>query len=217
MPPAATKPALKREPTAKPTIQSAPAAVSSVQVVARPAKTTATIDQIKPPLRSVAATPPAQRQNGFHFQARVPVIAGEATYRGLMPIDGLISGQLNASGGALSIKQRTRSGPLDRLPELNGEICFKDMLRVNGYIAGKVLSEKGTLIIAAGAQVDAYIEVGVAVIGGRVNGDVVGHERVELGPGAIIHGNISTRSLTMKPGAIFQGDCRIVKNENGDK
>jgi cytoskeletal protein CcmA (bactofilin family) len=54
------------------------------------------------------------------------------------------------------------------------------------------------------------------VISGTVNGDVTGHERVELGPAAVINGNISTRTLTMKPGAVFQGDCRMLKNENCD-
>ncbi len=164
-------------------------------------------------------TPSARprRNSGYSFQARVPVITGEATYRGLMPVDGVITGQLGANGSALSIRQRPRRGPLESEPELNGEISFKGMLRVNGHIAGKVFSFKGTLIIDSSARVDASIDVAVAVISGTVNGDVVGHERVELGSGAVINGNISTRSIGMKPGAIFQGDCRMLKNENGDK
>ncbi len=155
------------------------------------------------------------RDNGANFQARVPVITGEAIYRGSMPVDGTISGQLGA-GSTLTVKQRPRGGPTESVPELDGELSFKDMLRVNGYIAGKVRSQNGTLIVDLSARVDADIEVGVAVISGIVNGDVIAHERVELGPAAIINGNISTRSLTMKPGAVFQGDCRMLKNENGD-
>ena len=145
----------------------------------------------------------------------MPVITGEATYRGVMPVDGSISGQLGAGGNALTIKQRARNGSFgsESVPELNGEICFKDMLRVNGHIAGKVLSQKGTLIIDSAAQVDAQVEVAVAVISGKVNGDVVGYERVELGPCAIINGNISTRSLEIRPGAVFHGQCRMLKDE----
>jgi cytoskeletal protein CcmA (bactofilin family) len=159
---------------------------------------------------SSAAKP--RRDNAYSFQARVPVITGEATYRGLMPVDGVISGQLGANGSALSIRQRPRT--LESIPELNGEISFKDMLRVNGHIAGKVFSFKGTLIVDGSATVDASIDVAVAVISGTVNGDVIGHERVELGPGAVINGNISTRSIAMKPGAVFHGDCRMLKNES---
>src|SRR5205823_367732 len=93
---------------------------------------------LRPGLKSL--TPPS-RQNDFKFQPRLPVITGEATYRGAVPVDGIISGQMNAAGGSISIKQRPRNGKGDRTPELNGEISFKDMLRVNGHVAGKLLSD----------------------------------------------------------------------------
>lgn len=158
-------------------------------------------------LRPVSAEP--------SFLPRVPVIIGEATYRGYLPINGIISGQLSASGGMMTIKQRPRNTRLEATPELDGEICFKDMLRVNGHIAGKVVSQKGTLIIDESAQVDAQIEVAVALVSGTVNGEIIARERVELGLGAVINGNISTPKLSIKPGAIFHGDCRMVKEEFG--
>lgn len=136
------------------------------------------------------------------------MITGEATYRGYLPVDGVISGQLTASGSALMVKQRVRS---DSDPELDGELSFKDLLRINGHIRGKVHSERGTLIVDDAATVDAQIEVGVAIISGEVNGDVFARERVELGHGAVINGNISTPLLSIKPGATFHGDCRMLK------
>jgi cytoskeletal protein CcmA (bactofilin family) len=160
---------------------------------------------------------PSSRQNGFNFQPRVPVLQGEATYRGWLPVDGIISGQLGVSSNSLTIKQRPKNGVIESVPELDGEISFKDMLRVNGHIAGRVFSEKGTLIVDTSARVDASIEVAVAVIGGTLNGDVIGHERVEVGPGARVNGNISTRSLCIKPGAVFSGDCQILKDEHREK
>jgi len=157
----------------------------------------------------------AQRKpNPFIFQARMPVITGEAAYRGYLAVEGMISGQLNAAGSGLTIKQRPRNGRVESVPELDGEITFKDMLRVNGHVAGSISSEKGTLIVDASARVDASIDVAVAVIAGVVNGDIVGRERVELGQQAIIHGNISTPNLSMKPGATFQGDCRMLKSNS---
>lgn len=157
---------------------------------------------------------PRRENNSSNFQARIPVIMGEASFRGSMPVDGIISGQLGANGSSLSIRQRPNGGSSE--PELTGEIQFKDMLRINGHIAGKVTSQKGTLIVDGSALVDGDIAVGAIVISGKVNGDVIAHERVELGPAAVINGNISTRILTMKPGAIFQGDCRMLKNESRD-
>lgn len=196
------KAALKAEPTTTATpIRAVPASQHS---------TARTTNQFALPLRPIVAVPPVRRANEFSFQVRVPVIIGEATFRGTMPVDGLISGNFNGTGGGLNLKQRTSK--VRAVPELDGEICFKDMVRINGYIAGKVFSEKGTLIIDESARVDAYVQVGVAVISGTVNGDIVGHERVEVGPRAVINGNISTRALTIKPGAIFHGECRMIKN-----
>ena len=88
------------------------------------------------------------------------------------------------------------------------------MVRVNGHIAGTVYSKKGTLIVDSSARVDADVDVAVAVIGGTVNGDIVAHERVELGSAARIRGNIWTRSISIKSGAIFEGVCRMIDDRN---
>ena len=169
------------------------------------------------PIRPVPIATKTQAHKEATFQTRVPVITGEATYRGTIPVDGIISGHLGAAGSTLAIKQRSRNNPEDLGPELDGEIKFKDMLRINGYVAGKIFSFKGTLIVDNSARVDADINVAVCVVSGTVNGDVVAKQRVELGPAAVIHGNISTGSLAMKPGAVFTGNCRMLKNEDGDK
>ena len=220
MPPGA-KPALKNEPNAKTEAgtENAIRSVPSAALGEVPSRLPNALAGAEPQKRPVAAQPPAQssRQNGFHFQPRIPVLQGEATYRGCLPVNGIVSGQLGATGNTLTIKQRPKNGGAESAPELNGEIAFKDMLRINGHIAGRVISEKGTLIIDPSARVDACIDVAVAMIGGTVNGDVIGHQRVELGPEAVINGNISTRSLSMKPGAVFQGDCRLLKDEHSSK
>ena len=182
------------------------------QIPARLPNVKAGVRQAGLPARYTSATPATRQENGHNFQTR-PVITGEATVRGIMSIDGVIAGQMSANGGALNIRLRTRSVTSDSTPEVEGEISFKDMLRINGHVAGKVLSPKGTLIVDAAARVDADIEVGVAVISGTVNGDVIAYQRLELGPVAIINGSIATRALEMKPGAVFHGDCRMLKRE----
>lgn len=157
--------------------------------------------------------PPPRVADGRDIQTRVPVIIGEVTCRGTIPVDGIISGQPGANGGALSIRQRGRTY-FGTEPELNGEICFVDMLRVNGHIAGSVYSKKGTIIVDAAAVVDADVEVAIAVINGTVNGDIVAHERVDVAPTAKICGNIWTRSLAIQSGAIFEGVCQMLEEKD---
>jgi cytoskeletal protein CcmA (bactofilin family) len=137
------------------------------------------------------------------------VITGEAYYKGMMPVDGMLVGQITGNNGSLGVKQKAGSVFASQ-PELAGEIKFADMVRVNGHIAGTVYSKSGTLIIDSSATVDAHIDVAVAVIGGTVHGDIVAHQRIELGPCAKIYGNIWTRSLAVKDGAFFDGVCTMI-------
>lgn len=149
-------------------------------------------------------------QENKHYQTKTPVITGEAHYKGMLAVDGVLVGQLSANGGSLTVRQRTSSF-FTFQSELSGEISFRDMLRVNGNIAGTVYSKTGTLIIDNSATVKANLDVAVAIINGTVHGDVVAHERVEVGPSAKIYGNIWTRSLAIKDGAIFDGVCTMIE------
>ena len=165
------------------------------------------------PSPAIASRPTASvvvRPSDSALQTRVPVLVGEAHFTGNLPVDGIVVGQLGAGNGSLSVRQKSRVSAGDE-PELAGEIRFRDMVRVNGYVAGSVYSEKGTLIVDTGARVDAKVEVGTAVISGWVNGDIVAHQKVEIGPNAKIYGNIWTKSIEIKDGAIFEGVCRMIE------
>jgi cytoskeletal protein CcmA (bactofilin family) len=203
---------------AKPALQPEPGTVtnSEISLVSRQPRLAATPRLASvTPVSQIRPVPSEQPRKETSFQPRLPVITGEAHFRGSFPVHGIVSGNLGATGSAMTVKQRPRHVAAE-VPELDGELSFKDMLRVNGHIAGKVFSYKGTLFVDASARIDADIDVKVCVISGVVNGDVVAHERVELGSSAIINGNIATRAITMKPGAVFHGDCRMLKNDDED-
>ena len=158
------------------------------------------------------AVPVMPRRSSLPLQTRVPVILGEATFRGMIAADGIINGQPGNSGGSMSVRQHNRT-VFGAEPELNGEIRFVDMIRVIGHIAGSVHSKKGTLIVDTAARVDANVDVAIAVISGTVSGDIVAHQRVELAPSAKIYGNIWTRSLAIQSGAIFEGVCQMLDDK----
>ena len=165
-----------------------------------------------PPRKANQPFPSSTVTEGQRLQTRVPVIIGEATFRGMIPVDGSICGQPGQSGGLTTLRQHGRTF-FGSDPELSGEITFADMLRVNGHIAGSVQSKKGTLIVDAAARVDANVDVAIAIIGGTVTGDIVAHQKVELGPSAKIYGNIWTRSLAIQSGAIFEGVCQMLEDK----
>ena len=112
---------------------------------------------------------------------------------------------------ARDIKEGNLSGFVGAGTALTGEVTFRAMLRVDGHFSGRINSEDGTLIVSAGGQIDADIEVAIAQINGTINGDVYATKRVELGRAARINGNIQTPALVVEQGAIFEGVCRMLQ------
>lgn len=149
------------------------------------------------------------------FTGKIPVIAGDCHFKGSISVDGLISGQIGTQNGVRLIQRPSSQFTVQA--ELEGEFHFKDAIRVNGHIAGTVYSRAGTIFVDVEAQVDARVDVAVAVISGTVRGDIVARDRVELGPASKICGNIWTRSIVIKDGAIFEGVCRMIDEELQEK
>ena len=167
--------------------------------------------QHSPLSRKTSASPPLPQVELRSSQTRIPVITGEVNYKGWLPVDGVLTGQLGGSGGSLAVRQKSGAAFANG-PELSGEISFREMVRINGHIAGTIYSERGTLIVDDTAVVDANVEVAVAVINGSIKGDIVAHQKVEIGPGARIYGNIWTRSIAIKDGAVFEGVCNMIED-----
>lgn len=114
---------------------------------------------------------------------------------------------------AREIKDGTLSGFVGSGTNVTGEASFKSMLRIDGRFSGRVTSTGGTLIVGAGGQVEANIEVAVATIQGIVNGDVIASDRIELGRAAKLRGNIQTPSLIIEQGAVFEGSCKMTQQK----
>lgn len=105
---------------------------------------------------------------------------------------------------------------------LGKETCFKgDMeyehsLKIDGEFEGTIESP-GLLFIEEGAIAQANIKVNVLIIGGYLKGDIKAVQQVELLPKAKVYGNIKTARLRISDGAIFEGQCEMIKGaENID-
>ena len=118
---------------------------------------------------------------------------------------------------AREIKDGTLSGFVGSGTTITGEATFKAMLRVDGRLSGRITSSSGTLIVGAGGQVDANIDVAVATIQGIVNGDIIASQRIELGRASKLSGNIQTPSLIIEQGAVFEGTSKMMQKSSAEK
>lgn len=98
-------------------------------------------------------------------------------------------------------------GFIGDVQHFTGEVTFKTSLRIDGHFSGQVNSENGTLTVSAGAKLsEAVIDVAVAKINGKVEGEIKAHQLV-LGPTADVTGDVSAGSLVIEEGALFNGRC----------
>jgi cytoskeletal protein CcmA (bactofilin family) len=102
---------------------------------------------------------------------------------------------------------------IESLPGSNCDVTFEGVLHFDGHSTGNIRSPGGALVVTKRGIVDADIEVGIAVINGTVNGNIVATERVVLDSEAVVKGDIFTPHLSVKPGALFDGDCLPVNAE----
>jgi len=106
----------------------------------------------------------------------------------------------------------TISTLLGRDTEIEGTFTFNETIRVDGRIKGKLVSAKGTVIIGENAAIEADVQVGVAIIRGKVNGRVEAAQRIEIYAPAQVNGDISAPTVTIDSGVVFNGKCEMHKD-----
>jgi len=93
--------------------------------------------------------------------------------------------------------------------EFSGTMKFGKTLKIEGKFEGD-LSSEGMLMVAQTGKVKATsINVGSAVIEGKVNGPINAGELVELRSKAELIGDIKSKRLKIEDGVVFVGHCEV--------
>jgi len=88
---------------------------------------------------------------------------------------------------------------------VDGEISGEEQLTVLGTVKGKI-SVAQNLIIEPGATVEANIEASALTVSGRITGNVIARERVELRSDARMVGDVKAPRIVIADGASFKGN-----------
>jgi cytoskeletal protein CcmA (bactofilin family) len=92
--------------------------------------------------------------------------------------------------------------------EIKGTVKFTNDLVVDGRIEGEIQSE-GNLTVGENARLKAEIKTGTVVVYGKVQGNIVAADKVELKATAEVVGDIKAKTLSIEPGAIFVGKSAV--------
>jgi cytoskeletal protein CcmA (bactofilin family) len=132
----------------------------------------------------VAGEEPARKEREFMSRETIPSVAA--------------SGEVNAYLGKGS--------------RVTGKLSFEGTVRVDGQVEGEVTAQD-TLIVGDSAVVNAQISGSCVIITGKVTGDITARERVEIRAPGKLFGNVTTPSLIIQEGVIFEGHCSMGGSE----
>jgi cytoskeletal protein CcmA (bactofilin family) len=95
---------------------------------------------------------------------------------------------------------------LGRGSEFEGKLTFEGTVRIDGTLRGEVFSDD-VLIVGEGARVEAEVDVGEIIIQGTVHGNIRAKRSIEILTPGRVKGDITTPSLQIDKGVIFEGRC----------
>ncbi len=92
--------------------------------------------------------------------------------------------------------------------KIEGTINIEGATRIDGTVNGKLIANDIVTVGSTGV-VKAEIRARSIVIGGRVEGNLVASEKVELQAKSELVGDITSKSLLVEHGAIFHGNSKM--------
>jgi cytoskeletal protein CcmA (bactofilin family) len=109
-------------------------------------------------------------------------------------------------------KSKSRSQRIDTLigaaTQIVGDVHFTGGFHVDGNVKGNVdapADSDARLSVSDGGVVEGSVAVPNVLLNGTVNGDILAHERIELGATARVTGNVFYGLIEMAMGAEING------------
>lgn len=97
---------------------------------------------------------------------------------------------------------------IGRTTRINGDLLFGGGFHLDGQVTGNVRADAGVTSVLSVSEhgcIEGSVEVPHVVLNGRVKGDIVARERVELGAKARVNGNVYYGVIEMAMGAEING------------
>lgn len=91
---------------------------------------------------------------------------------------------------------------------IRGELDTDGTVRVEGRVEG-ALHRAGTLIVGARGELVGDVEAAELVVAGTIRGNVHVTGRLEIEPGAAVHGEIRANAMILREGGLVHGRVSI--------
>ena len=97
--------------------------------------------------------------------------------------------------------------------EITGDMKSNGDIRIDGALTGN-LNTKGKVVIGPTGKVNGEVICKNSEVSGIVEGKITVGQLLNLKASSKIIGDIATSKLSIEPGAIFSGNCKMSDNDN---
>lgn len=108
--------------------------------------------------------------------------------------------------------QNNSKNTLNSDVEIKGNLKFSGELTFDGKLDGEVHTD-GTLHLGDGAVISGNIHAQTVIVRGKVNGNIVAKEKIEIKSKAELFGDIKSSKLVIEEGVTFVGKTEVNPNK----
>ena len=125
-----------------------------------------------------------------------------------MNLPAAAGGPLREASPALPVSARA-SACISQGIRIKGEVTGSEDLFVDGHVEGKLNLSNGSLTVGPNGEVKADIFAREVIVRGRVDGKIVGREKIQLWSTGNVAGDLQTERLMIEDGAVLRGRVEI--------
>lgn len=97
--------------------------------------------------------------------------------------------------------------------DITGDIKSNGDIRIDGSLTGN-LNTKGKVVIGPTGKVSGEVICKNSEVSGIIEGKITVGQLLNLKASSKILGDIATSKLSVEPGAVFSGNCKMSNNDN---
>jgi len=97
--------------------------------------------------------------------------------------------------------------------DITGDVKSVGDIRIDGSLTGN-LNTKGKVVIGPTGKINGEVLCKNSEVSGMVEGKIKVNQLLILKATSKIFGDITTSKLSIEPGAIFSGNCKMSENDN---
>jgi cytoskeletal protein CcmA (bactofilin family) len=97
---------------------------------------------------------------------------------------------------------------------IKGELSGSEDLYLDGQVEGSIALKGNSLTVGPNGQVKGSVEGKGVVVQGKLDGNILASDRVELRKSAVVNGDISAQRISIEEGAFLKGKVEIHRSDS---